>query len=91
MGLLAGVITAALALVPNILINALAGIALIGAFTAAIAAAFVNADTRNASAVTFLITAAGVPIAGVSGAFWGLLVGCLMLVGQGFLQKKGFV
>ena len=91
MGLLAGVITAALALVPNILINALAGIALIGAFTAAIAAAFLNADTRNASAVTFLITAAGVPIAGVTGAFWGVLVGCLMVMGQGFLRKKGFV
>jgi benzoate membrane transport protein len=42
-------------------------------------AAFQAPDTREAAAITFLVTASGVSFAGVSGAFWGLLAGGLML------------
>ena len=34
---------------------------------------------REAAAVTFLVTASGVSFAGISGAFWGLIAGGLML------------
>lgn len=83
LGLLAGAVTAFVALAPPILIQAVAGLALIGAFSGSAVAAFKDPETREAAAVTFLITASGVSFAGISGAFWGLIAGALML---GFLK-----
>lgn len=74
-GLAAGAVTAFVALSPTILIEAVGGLALIGAFSGSAMAAFREPDTREAAAVTFLVTASGVSFAGVSGAFWGLLAG----------------
>ncbi|SMC62364.1 benzoate/H(+) symporter BenE family transporter [Rhizobium sp. RU36D] len=79
LGLLAGAVTAFVALAPPILIQAVAGLALIGAFSGSAVAAFKEAATREAAAVTFLITASGVSFGGISGAFWGLIAGALML------------
>lgn len=79
LGLLAGAVTAFVALAPPILIQAVAGLALIGAFSGSAVAAFKEAETREAAAVTFLITASGVSFGGISGAFWGLIAGALML------------
>lgn len=84
-GLLAGALTTVIGFAPAILIEAVAGLALIGAFVAAITAAFAPggdappAGSREAAAVTFLVTASGLSIGGISGAFWGLLGGALML------------
>jgi len=74
-GLLAGVVIAFVTLAPAILIQAVAGLALIPAFTGASVAAFEKTETREAAAVTFLFSASGVSVLGVSGAFWGLLAG----------------
>lgn len=82
-GLLAGAVTAFVSLAPPILIQAVAGLALIGAFSGSAVAAFKEPETREAAAVTFLITASGVSFGGISGAFWGLIAGALML---GFLK-----
>ncbi|MCJ7993552.1 benzoate/H(+) symporter BenE family transporter [Rhizobium cremeum] len=79
LGLLAGAVTAFVSLAPPILIQAVAGLALIGAFYGSALAAFKDAETREAAAVTFLITASGVSFGGISGAFWGLVAGGLML------------
>lgn len=79
LGLLAGAVTAFVALAPPILIQAVAGLALVGAFSGSALAAFSKAEDREAAAVTFLVTASGVAFAGVSGAFWGLVAGGLML------------
>ena len=79
LGLLAGAVTAFVSLAPPILIQAVAGLALIGAFSGSAVAAFKDVETREAAAVTFLITASGVSFAGISGAFWGLIAGALML------------
>lgn len=79
LGLLAGAVTAFVALAPPILIQAVAGLALVGAFSGSVLAAFQNARDREAAAVTFLVTASGVGFGGISGAFWGLLAGALML------------
>lgn len=79
LGLLAGAVTAFVSLAPPILIQAVAGLALIGAFSGSALAAFKDAETREAAAVTFLITASGVSFGGISGAFWGLVAGGLML------------
>ncbi|MFA7415999.1 MAG: benzoate/H(+) symporter BenE family transporter [Rhizobium sp.] len=79
LGLAAGAVTAFVSLAPPILIQAVAGLALIGAFSGSAVAAFKEPETREAAAVTFLITASGVTFAGISGAFWGLVTGGLMM------------
>jgi benzoate membrane transport protein len=77
-GLLAGLVTAFISLAPGILIEAVAGLALIGAFAGSVVAAFKDEDGREAAAVTFIVTAAGLTFYGISGAFWGLLAGGLI-------------
>ncbi|OLP59497.1 benzoate transporter [Xaviernesmea oryzae] len=88
-GLLAPTITALVALAPPILIQAVAGLALIGAFAGAAGAAFRDVATREAAAVTFLVTASGVSFAGVSGTFWGLAAGGAVLAIAHIGKKRG--
>ncbi len=78
-GLFAGVVIAFVSLAPSILIEAVAGLALISAFGAAALNAFKDEAERPAAAVTFLAAASGMSIFGISGAFWGLIAGGLML------------
>lgn len=78
-GIMAGAVTAFVGLAPPVLIEAVAGLALVGAFSASAVAAFREPEMREAAAVTFLVTASGIGFAGVSGAFWGLLGGGSML------------
>ncbi|AYG59816.1 benzoate/H(+) symporter BenE family transporter [Rhizobium jaguaris] len=79
LGLLAGAVTAFVALAPPILIEAVAGLALVGALSNSALNAFQKAESREAAAITFLVTASGVSFAGISGAFWGLIAGGLMM------------
>lgn len=78
-GLTAAAATAFLATSPPILIEAVAGLALLGAFAAAIVNAMRDERDREAAAVTFLVTASGLSFLGVGGAFWGLLAGGALL------------
>ncbi len=78
-GLLAGAVTGFVGLAPPVLIQAVAGLALIGAFSGSAVAALKEPDTREAAAITFIVTASGVTFGGVSGAFWGLLAGGLAM------------
>ena len=78
-GLLAGAATAFIAASPPVLIQAVAGLALLGAFGSALWGAVSVVDGREAALVTFLVTASGQGFLGVSGAFWGLLAGGAML------------
>ena len=87
LGLLAGVVTAFVALAPPVLIQAVAGLALVGAFSGSAVAAFKEPETREAAAITFLITASGLSFGGISGAFWGLLGGGLMMALTGFVKR----
>ncbi|ANL47840.1 benzoate transporter protein [Rhizobium phaseoli] len=79
LGLLAGAVTAFVALAPPVLIEAVAGLALVGAFSSSAMSAFQTPESREAAAITFLVTASGVSFGGISGAFWGLIAGGLML------------
>ena len=74
-GVFAGLAAGFVALAPVVLIEAVAGLALMGAFAGAAAAAFAKPEDREASAVTLLATASGLSLFGVSGAFWGLVAG----------------
>ncbi len=78
-GLLAGAATAFIAASPPVLIEAVAGLALLGAFGSAMLGAVSAPEGREAALITFLITASGQGFLGVSGAFWGLLAGGAML------------
>lgn len=87
-GLVAGGIIAFLSLAPPILLQAVAGLGLVGAFSNAAFAAYRDAETREAAAITFLVTASGASFAGISGAFWGLIAGGLMMGLQRALKRK---
>ncbi len=60
---------------PPVLIQAVAGLALLGALGGALQGAMQDAAEREAALVAFLVTASGVSFMGVSGAFWGLVAG----------------
>ena len=75
LALVAGTAALFVSLAPASLIEAVAGLALVGTFAAASVAALSGEDTRLAAAVTFLLAAGGISIGGVGGAFWGLLAG----------------
>ena len=73
--LAAGAVVAFVTLAPAVLIEAVAGLALFGAFTAAATAAFERPEVRLAAATTFLATASGMTLGGIAGAFWSLVMG----------------
>jgi benzoate membrane transport protein len=78
-GLMAGGATVLIAAAPPVLIEAAAGLALLGAFSGALMAAVADPARREAAAITFLVSASGLAFAGIGGAFWGLLAGIAML------------
>jgi len=77
-GLGAGAVVAFISISPPILIEAVAGLALLGALTASLMSALSEAADREAALITFLVTASGVIFFGIGGAFWGLLAGSAM-------------
>ncbi|QNO36751.1 benzoate/H(+) symporter BenE family transporter [Protaetiibacter sp. SSC-01] len=74
-GLGAGAAAVLVGVTPPILITAVAGLALFGAFASAATAALEEPATRVVAVITFLVVASGVSIAGIGSAFWGLIVG----------------
>lgn len=78
-GLCAGAATAFISASPPILIEAVAGLALLGAFGASLIGAVSETRQREAAVVTFLVTASGATFFGISGAFWGLVAGGAIL------------
>lgn len=74
-GLCAGAATAFISAAPPILIQAVAGLALLGALGASLLGAVTEAKDREAAIITFIVTASGLSFFGISGAFWGLLAG----------------
>ena len=65
---------------PPILIQAVAGLALLSSLTAALAGALVHEDVRLPAIFTFVTTASGITVLGVGAPFWGLVGGIAMLV-----------
>lgn len=78
-GLLAGAVTVFVAAAPPVLIQAVAGLALLGAFGGAMLGAVHAPQGREAALVCFTVTASGVAFLGTGGAFWGLLAGGAMM------------
>jgi len=72
---LAGIAAVLVARSPPVLIEAVAGLALIGAFGSAMLNAVHDEDGRLPGLVTFLVTASGLSLFGIGSAFWGLVIG----------------
>jgi len=79
LGLGAGLATALLAASPPVLIEAVAGLALLATLGAALRAATADDDQREAAMITFVVSASGVTVIGISAPFWGLLAGLAFL------------
>ncbi|WMI98016.1 benzoate/H(+) symporter BenE family transporter [Pseudomonas chlororaphis subsp. aurantiaca] len=62
---------------PRALIAALAGLALFAAIGGALSSTMAVPRDREAALITFLVTASGMSLFGLSAAFWGLLFGLL--------------
>ena len=78
----AALVTTLASLAPLALVTAVAGLALIPALVGSISAAFSEPAQLEAPALTFLIAASGMTLFGVSGAFWGVVVGALIWVSK---------
>ena len=75
LALIAGVATLLVARSSPVLIEAVAGLALIGAFGTSILAAVHEEIDRVPALMTFLVTASGLTVLGIGAAFWGLAAG----------------
>ena len=75
LGLVASAAVALVNAAPPHIIEAVAGLALLGALANSLTAAMADPGQREAAVVTVVVTVSGVTFFGVSGAFWGLLAG----------------
>jgi benzoate membrane transport protein len=75
MGLGAGAVTALVATAPALLVEAVAGIALLGALASALSTAVGSAAHRDAAIVCLVVSASGITVLGISAPFWGLVAG----------------
>ncbi len=91
LGLAAGAATTLIAAAPPLLIEAVAGLALLGAFGGALAGMTADARLREPAVLCFAVTASGVSLLGIGGAFWGLLAGgaALGLLRAGERLRRG--
>ncbi|MGV8856232.1 MAG: benzoate/H(+) symporter BenE family transporter [Devosia sp.] len=80
LALAASLAAAFIAASPPLLIQAVAGLALLSSLSAALAGALVHEETRLPAIFTFVITASGITMMGVGAPFWGLVGGIGMLI-----------
>jgi benzoate membrane transport protein len=82
LGLAATLATAFIATSPPLLIEAVAGLALLGALGGALSAATADPGHRDAALVTLVVTASQITALGLSAPFWGLIAGLAFLATQ---------
>jgi benzoate membrane transport protein len=75
LALLAGVVTALVVYSSPLMIEAAAGLALIGSFASATANALAVEEDRIPAMATLLVTASGLALFNIGPAFWGLVIG----------------
>ena len=75
LGLFSPAILTMIAALPQPLVVALVGLALLGPLTGALTQGFATADTRFAATMTLVVTGSGLAAYGIGAAFWGLLAG----------------
>jgi benzoate membrane transport protein len=80
LGLAATLAASFIAASPPILIEAVAGLALLPSLAAALSGALVSENLRLPAILTFVTTASGITILGIGGAFWGLIAGLVLML-----------
>ena len=83
-GLGGGAVVGLMAAFPHALVVAVAGLALLGTITGALASALAVERHRDAAAITFLVTLSGVTLGGIGAPFWGVVAGAAALGVQHF-------
>lgn len=93
LALLSAALTAAVAAAPAGMVEAVAGLALLGTLGGALAGAVGASTGREAAVVTFLVAASGVTVLGIGSAFWalaaGLAVTAVLRSGAGSAPDRG--
>jgi benzoate membrane transport protein len=82
LGLFTGLATGFVASAPPVVIESVAGLALLGALGGALRAATDDAPLRDAALATLVLTASGITAAGLGAPFWGLVGGLAVLAVQ---------
>ncbi|WP_407539713.1 benzoate/H(+) symporter BenE family transporter [Deinococcus radiomollis] len=77
LGLFGGAVIVSAGALPLAMIQALAGLALLGTVQGAVVAAFAEVRWRESAALTLVVTASGLSLWGLSSPLWGLLIGGL--------------
>ncbi|MBB5831230.1 benzoate/H(+) symporter BenE family transporter [Brachybacterium aquaticum] len=85
-GLAATAFAQLIARAPDGVIPAVAGLALLGTFVVSLRAALAEPSDQLPAGVTVLIAASGIAVAGISAAFWALLVGLAL---RALLREPG--
>lgn len=80
LGLFGATMAATLLALPQELVWAIAGFALLGTIGNGLLTALSHERHREAALVTFLLTASGISLFGIGAPFWGLLAGVLTLL-----------
>lgn len=78
-GIGAAFVTALSAAASPMLVETVAGLALLGALGSSLATALAGERHREAAVVAFLVSASGQSVAGIGSPFWGLLAGLAFL------------
>ena len=82
LGLAGSAVVGLLAVFPRELVDAVAGLALLGTIAASLAAALKDEAHRDAALLTFVVTLSGLSLLGIGAAFWGVVAGALALAFQ---------
>jgi len=88
LGLCAGLAAALVAASPPVLIVAVAGLALLGALVSSLTGALEEPRHRITAIATFLVTASGISVLGIGSAFWGLVVGGIVMLWLGWGRTR---
>ena len=85
LALVSGLLVAMVVAAPEGVMQAAAGLALLGTLGSSLADALADPHEREAAAATLVVAASGVTVLGIGAAFWALLVG---LVLRAFLRRQ---
>jgi benzoate membrane transport protein len=88
LGLAAGAAVALVSAAPSILVTAVAGLAVLGALISSIVGALEEPAHRMTAILTFLVVASGITPFNIGSAFWGLVVGGLVMLWLGWRRRE---
>lgn len=86
-GLFGATVVGIFSALPQELVVAIAGLALLGTIGKGLVSALTQEQEREPALITFLVTASGISLLGIGSAFWGLLAGGLATLVTGIKHQ----